>query len=194
MTADGTYVVRARVSDEQLSAGVGRAWAALALLGLLLIIAALVIADRLARRISTPVTALADVALRLRDGELDMRAVPSGPPETVELAEAFNQLADRINELLVAERAAVGDLCTGCARRSPLFDWMPRGWWIPRWRSGFRSTSPISSAPWTPSSAMPDDRYGTRSAWVATPGPSSPTGWRSGPRWPKTRGGRCGCG
>ena len=110
VTADGTYVVRARVTDEQLSAGVARAWTALGVLGLLLIIVALVIADRFARRISTPVTALADVAHQLRDGELDVRAEPGGPGETVELAEAFNQLADRINELLVAERAAVGDL------------------------------------------------------------------------------------
>lgn len=110
VTADGTYVIHARASDEQLSAGVTKAWVALGLLGLALIILALVIADRLARRISTPVTDLADVALRLRDGELDVRAEPSGPPETVELADALNQLADRISELLVAERAAVGDL------------------------------------------------------------------------------------
>ncbi|RHW27574.1 sensor histidine kinase [Nocardioides immobilis] len=110
VTADGTYVVRARVGDDQLSSGVARAWIAIGLLGLALIVAAIVIADRFSRRISTPVTELADVALQLRDGELDVRAVPSGPPETVELADAFNQLADRINELLVAERAAVGDL------------------------------------------------------------------------------------
>ncbi|KAA1426078.1 sensor histidine kinase [Nocardioides antri] len=110
VTADGTYVVRARVDEDQLSAGVTRAWLAIGLLGLLLTVLAIVIADRLARRIATPVTELAEVALRLRDGELDARAVPTGPPETVELAEAFNQLADRISELLVAERAAVGDL------------------------------------------------------------------------------------
>ena len=110
VTADGTYVVRARVDEDQLSSGVARAWVAIGLLGLALTVAAIVIADRFARRISTPVTGLADVALKLRDGELDVRAVPSGPPETVELADAFNQLADRINELLVAERAAVGDL------------------------------------------------------------------------------------
>lgn len=110
VTADGTYVVRALATDEQLSAGVLRAWVALGLLGLVLIVAGLAIADRLARRISIPVTALADVALRLRDGELDVRAEPTGPPETVELAHALNQLADRISELLVAERAAVGDL------------------------------------------------------------------------------------
>jgi len=110
VTADGTYVVRAWVSEGQLTAGVARAWTAIGLLGLLLIVAAIVVADRFARRISTPVTGLAEVALQLRDGELDVRAVPSGPPETVELAEALNQLADRISELLVAERAAVGDL------------------------------------------------------------------------------------
>lgn len=110
VTADGTYVVRARVTDEQLSDGVARAWTAIGLLGLALILASMVIAERFARWISTPVTALAKVALRLRDGELDVRASPVGPPEAVELAEALNQLADRISELLVAERAAVGDL------------------------------------------------------------------------------------
>ena len=85
VTADGTYVVRARVRDDQLAAGVARAWTAIGLLGLVLMLAAIVIADRFARRISTPVSGLAEVALRLRDGELDVRAVPSGPPETVEL-------------------------------------------------------------------------------------------------------------
>jgi signal transduction histidine kinase len=110
VTAEGTYVVRARVGEDQLSAGVGRAWLAIGLLGVILTLLAIVMADRLARRISTPVTRLAEVAHRLRDGELDARVVPNGPPETVELAEAFNQLADRIGELLVAERAAVGDL------------------------------------------------------------------------------------
>jgi signal transduction histidine kinase len=110
VTADGTYVVRARVGSDQLSSGVARAWTAIGLLGLALIVVAIVIADRFARRISTPVNELAGVALRLRDGQLDVRARPSGPPETVGLAEALNQLADRISELLVAERAAVGDL------------------------------------------------------------------------------------
>ncbi len=110
VTADGTYVVRAHVTEEQLSSGVTRAWLGIGFLGLALIAAAIVIADRFARRIATPVNDLADVARRLSDGELDARAEPGGPPETVELGDAFNQLADRVNELLVAERAAVGDL------------------------------------------------------------------------------------
>ena len=50
------------------------------------------------------------MAQRLQDGDLDARAVPPGPEETVELAETMNRLADRIDELLAAERAAVGDL------------------------------------------------------------------------------------
>ncbi len=110
VTADGTYVVRAHVTDEQLSSGVMRAWVGIGFLGLALIAVAIVIADRFARRIATPVNDLADVARQLSDGELDVRAEPSGPPETVELGDALNQLADRISELLVAERAAVGDL------------------------------------------------------------------------------------
>ena len=36
--------------------------------------------------------------------------MPEGPPETKALAEALNRLAERITELLVAERATVGDL------------------------------------------------------------------------------------
>ena len=67
-------------------------------------------ADRLGRRVSAPVTELAAVAHRLRAGELDARAVPRGPVETVELGAALNRLADRIGELLTAEREAVADL------------------------------------------------------------------------------------
>lgn len=110
LTGSGTFVVHTSVTAERMTSGVARAWTSILLLGLLLLVAALVIADRLARRVSTPVTALAGVALQLRDGDLDARAKPEGPEETVELAHALNQLAERISELLVAERAAVGDL------------------------------------------------------------------------------------
>jgi signal transduction histidine kinase len=107
---DATAVVVTTVGADLLRDGVARAWAALGLLGVLLLSAALVIADRLGRRVSEPVTELAVVAQRLHEGDLDARAVPQGPEETVELAETLNRLADRIVELLVTERAAVGDL------------------------------------------------------------------------------------
>lgn len=110
ITAAGTDVVRTTVSTEVLRAGVGTAWAAIAALGLTLFVAAVVIAAQLGRRVSTPVTEVAAVAHRLRDGDLGARAVPTGPRETRELGEALNRLAERITELLAAERAAVGDL------------------------------------------------------------------------------------
>lgn len=110
LTPQGTTVVATTVSRDLMRTGVYRAWASIIGLGALLLVAALVVADRLGRRVSTPVTDLAAVATRLHDGDLGARAEPSGPEETVELAETLNRLAGRITELLAAERAAVGDL------------------------------------------------------------------------------------
>ncbi|MGZ4494419.1 MAG: ATP-binding protein [Nocardioides sp.] len=110
VTEAGTEVVHTTVTGAELHRGVGRAWLAIGALGLVLLVVALLLADRIGRRISTPVAALAGVAHRLREGELDARAEPSGPPETVELGRALNRLAERVGELLAAERAAVGDL------------------------------------------------------------------------------------
>ncbi len=110
VTEDGTSVIRTSVSSSALHQGGARAWASFIGLGTALLLAALFVAARLGRRISTPVTDLAGVAHRLREGDLDARADPAGPSETVELGVALNRLAERITELLAAERAAVGDL------------------------------------------------------------------------------------
>jgi signal transduction histidine kinase len=110
VTEDGTAVVRTMVPDSLMRAGVYRAWVRISLLGLVLLTVSVLIALRLGRRISNPVTELATVAEQLHLGDLDARATPQGPPETVELAETLNRLADRITELLAAERATVGDL------------------------------------------------------------------------------------
>ena len=110
VTRTGTDVVVTDVTSAQLHHGVASAWAAIIGLGLLMLVLASVVAVQLGRRISTPVTRVADVADRLREGELDARAPLEGPPETQALAEALNRLAERITELLAAERAAVGEL------------------------------------------------------------------------------------
>ncbi len=109
-TEDGVFVVATTVSPELMRDGVYRAWASIAALGFALLVAALFVADRLGRRVSEPLTQLAEVAERLGDGDLDARAELRGPPETVELADTMNRMADRIEELLLAEREAVGDL------------------------------------------------------------------------------------
>jgi len=110
VTDRGTVVVRTAVSAAALRKGVVAAWLTFAGLGAVLMVLAVVGADLLGRRVSAPVTELAAVAHRLRTGELDARAVPRGPVETVELGTALNRLADRIGELLTAEREAVADL------------------------------------------------------------------------------------
>jgi len=110
VTSRGTVVVRTAVSGGDLRQGVATAWLTFAGLGVVLMVVAVVGADRLGRRVSAPVSELAAVAHRLRAGELDARAVPRGPAETVELGAGLNRLADRIGELLTAEREAVADL------------------------------------------------------------------------------------
>ena len=110
VTSRGTLVVRTAISGGDLRQGVTTAWLTFAGLGVVLMVVAVVAADRLGRRVSAPVSELAAIAHRLRAGELDARAVPRGPAETVELGTGLNRLADRIGELLTAEREAVANL------------------------------------------------------------------------------------
>jgi signal transduction histidine kinase len=106
----GTFVVRAQVPEEETHRGVGRAIALLAVLGLAMVTAAVVLADYLARRISAPLSDIAATARRLRAGELEARAPETGAPEVMEVGTALNDLAERVDELLVAERETVADL------------------------------------------------------------------------------------
>jgi len=108
--ADGTAVIEVFVPAAQLRAGVNRTWLVLTGLGVVLLILALLVADRLARSLTRPVTELASTAQRLGSGDLSARATPAGPPEVREVGVAVNRLAGRIGELLTAEREAAADL------------------------------------------------------------------------------------
>lgn len=115
LTADApiqgdTVVVRAFVSDEELSKGVLVAWAMLLGLGLFLIAIATLAADRLGRSVVRPVIELSDAAHQWGRGNLEVRVVPAGPEEIAEVGEAFNTLAGRLDMLLEAERESVADL------------------------------------------------------------------------------------
>ena len=107
---DGAALVEVFVPSETLRAGVTRTWLVLAALGVVLLGLALVVADRLARTMTRPVTELAETAHRLGTGDLGARAVPSGPGEVRAVAAAVNRLAERIGELLDAEREGAADL------------------------------------------------------------------------------------
>lgn len=106
----GTDVIRIFVPDAALERGVVAAWAMLGGLGVVLILVALAVADRLARSISAPILALANAARRLAQRDLTFRAAPDGPPEVADVARALNALAARIEELLRVEREKASDL------------------------------------------------------------------------------------
>jgi signal transduction histidine kinase len=109
-TQDTTVVVRKFVSAEELTEGVAEAWLMIGALGILLIVIAVVAADRLGRSIVRPVTELADAARSLGDGDLDTRVGTEGPEEIADVGEAFNFLAGQLRALLAAERESVADL------------------------------------------------------------------------------------
>jgi signal transduction histidine kinase len=108
--ADGDAVIDVFVPVGVLRAGVTHTWLVLGALGVVLLLLALVVADRLARSLTRPVTDLAATANRLGTGDLAARATPAGPSEVREVATAVNRLAGRIGELLTAERESAADL------------------------------------------------------------------------------------
>ena len=103
-------VVRSTVTTDDLHQGVTRAWLGILGLGAVLMVVSLGIASWLGRRVSEPLREVAEVAHRLREGDLSARAEVSGTDETEELARALNGLAERTAELLATERGAVADL------------------------------------------------------------------------------------
>jgi signal transduction histidine kinase len=107
---NGTVVVHTLIPNAVLHQGVTSATTTLAALGLLLLLVAVLAADRLARRVSAPIRLAAAAAEALHDGRLDTRVPERGPSEVVAMARALNRLAGRIEQLLAAERDSVADL------------------------------------------------------------------------------------
>jgi signal transduction histidine kinase len=105
-----TNVVRVEIPAALLNRGVTRAWALLAALGLALVGLSVLLADRLARSLVRPMGQLATVAQQLETGDLTARVAPAGPDEVAHVGQAVNRLAERIGELVAAEREAAADL------------------------------------------------------------------------------------
>ncbi|MDI6908712.1 HAMP domain-containing sensor histidine kinase [Nocardioides sp.] len=93
--------VRAKLLDRLLLLGAAAA-------GLLVLAAAAaeVVSRRLVRQLASTATA----ADRLGEGDLTARAPDDGPSEVRRVAHALNRLAERIDDLLAAERETVADL------------------------------------------------------------------------------------
>ncbi len=109
-SSTGSLVARTEIDGEALDRDVLRAVAIVGGLGLLVLVAAVVAADRMSRRITAPLHQLAAAADEMREGPLDTEVPEEGPPEVVAVAVALNRLAGRVRQLLSAERDAVADL------------------------------------------------------------------------------------
>jgi len=86
-------------------------WTLIGVVSLASLLAAVGIAVWLARWASRPITALAEAARRLGDGDLETRAaIRSGPPEVRRLAAAFAVMASRLQALIRGHQTIVADV------------------------------------------------------------------------------------
>ena len=109
-TEQRVVVLRVRVPEALLLDGVASAWGVLTVVATVLLILSVLATDRLARTVTRPAADLARTSRELARGDMTARALVVGPPEIAEVADALNLLADRIDDLLVAERERVADL------------------------------------------------------------------------------------
>ncbi len=103
-------VVEVYIPSSDLTAGVHAAWWSLAAVAIGLVVGSAVVGDRFATRIVRPARNLAAAATAFGDGDHEVRVHPSGPRELAEAGAAFNQMADRLETMRVAEREMVADL------------------------------------------------------------------------------------
>jgi signal transduction histidine kinase len=103
-------VTEVYVPAAEVSRGVLASWAVMTAVAVALIGVSVLVADRLATRITGPARELAQAAGALGDGDLTARSTPAGPPELVAAGDAFNVMAERLTRLITAERVMAADL------------------------------------------------------------------------------------
>ncbi|WP_084963102.1 HAMP domain-containing sensor histidine kinase [Thermoactinospora rubra] len=103
-------VIEVFVPSDELTRGVGTAWAVLAVLAAVLVLGSVIVGDRLGARVVRATRQLGSAAAALGKGDLGVRIHPEGPPELVAAGQAFNSMANQITRLLAAERELVADL------------------------------------------------------------------------------------
>ncbi|MER7753046.1 HAMP domain-containing sensor histidine kinase [Kitasatospora sp. NPDC097643] len=111
-----TAVVEVFVADGDLTRGVATAWLVLSGVALALVAISVLVADRMGARIVASARRLAAAARSLGAGNLAVRVPVDGrqaagsPEELREAGHAFNTMADRVVQLLAAERELAADL------------------------------------------------------------------------------------
>jgi two-component system phosphate regulon sensor histidine kinase PhoR len=94
----GLGVMRVALPLVEIEANVGRLRHDIVLAGLVMALAAALLAVFIAWRITQPVRQLTTIAERMAAGDLDARLFPSSRDEVGQLTRAFNHMADQIRE------------------------------------------------------------------------------------------------
>ena len=109
VSVGGGAVLVAR-SDEPIDHRVHQFWLVLVGLGVSVLAVSLAISSRLSRWVVDPLRRLDRQAAALGQGQLSARAdTAHGPPEVVALADTFNEMAARLDELVTSQRRFVAD-------------------------------------------------------------------------------------
>ena len=103
-------VTEVYVPAAEVSRGVAASWAVMTAIAITLTGVSVVVADRLATRVTGPARELALAAVALGDGDLNARSTGSGPAELAAAGHAFNAMAERLSRLIAAERTMAADL------------------------------------------------------------------------------------
>jgi two-component system, OmpR family, sensor kinase len=101
--------VRISAGTKDIETGVRDSWLRLAVLGVVVILAGVLVAWLLARPLGRQVRRLSEVSTRLGQGELDARAPEEGPAELQMLAASFNRMAADLTGSFEAQREFVAN-------------------------------------------------------------------------------------
>lgn len=110
--------VQLSVPTAPIYASIVRTWLVLLAIGALVLIATVIASIFLARQIAVPVQHLTTTSERIAAGHLDERVAPSNPDEIRRLGVAFNQMAERVQEMIEQQREFVDNAAHEL--RSPL--------------------------------------------------------------------------
>ncbi len=101
--------VRVSAGTADVAAGVRASWLRLALLGLAVVVAGLILAWLLARPLVRQIDRLSDAAARLGRGERGARAPEEGPAELAGLARSFNDMAESVTANIESQHEFVAN-------------------------------------------------------------------------------------
>jgi len=106
----GTSLIEVYLPSSASTHGLVDAWLSLSVVAIVLVLGSTLVADRLATRVVGSARHLADASRQFGEGDTSVRVEAQGPRELAEAGEAFNAMADRVVQLITAEREMVADL------------------------------------------------------------------------------------